>query len=670
MFDSLFQRNRAEFQVFINHMNDAIYVMEVTDDGTFKYLVINEAGMEQADIGQDAIGKTLEEVLPKEKSTLIEGYYTQVLDKKKPIKYVYKDGGYAESILTPIFDSNNNIRHILSVTRDITKRKLMEYELEKNKQIYESLFQQNTDAVYSIDLEGILQTVNRAWESLTGYSIDEILYTSFSNFIAPEYLEKAFIHYEKSKKGEPQEYEIQLIHKSGYLVDCLVKNIPIFIDGEIIGVYGIAKDITEEKRIYKAIRESEERFSNLLDYSPDANFIHVDEYIVYANQAANKLLGVSEGELIGKSIFDFYPFKSRGIVVQHLKEFRENGESLGLVEEKIININGKEIDVEVSRIQTNYKGKLGIHAVVRNISERKRLEKALKVSEEKYRLITESSRDLIQLIGKNRITVYASPSHAKILGHSAEYYVNNKFEDIVYDESRNEFIQEFQNVLQTHKHSSMEVRVLHGTGHWFWLHFDLIPILDEDGNLENILLVGEDITDRKKYQEQIHQMAFHDALTGLPNRRLFNESIEQSISLAKRTETKVAILYLDCDNFKPVNDKLGHDAGDEFLQIFAKRLKESVRECDVVSRIGGDEFVILLTNIENKEDVNDVAARIRQNTIKPWEYKEHSFQVTASIGLAIYPNDGVSAKALLNHADKALYKAKEKGKNTIEWYSN
>nr|WP_279401348.1 GGDEF domain-containing protein [Piscibacillus salipiscarius] len=176
------------------------------------------------------------------------------------------------------------------------------------------------------------------------------------------------------------------------------------------------------------------------------------------------------------------------------------------------------------------------------------------------------------------------------------------------------------------------------------------------------------MTERKEAEQKVFYLANNDPLTGIPNRRHFKQTLAREIDRHKETNEKLAVLYLDCDNFKQINDDLGHDAGDDFLLHLARRLRNCLREEDMIARIGGDEFNVLLTGVKSEEDVIKVAERLDHASSKPWEIRGKIYHVTLSIGVAMAPDDGEEVDDLIRKADRALYKAKASGKNRLMWY--
>jgi len=196
----------------------------------------------------------------------------------------------------------------------------------------------------------------------------------------------------------------------------------------------------------------------------------------------------------------------------------------------------------------------------------------------------------------------------------------------------------------------------------------LSPAFNKDGVCTHVFSVTRDITERKQLESRLKFMAYHDVLTGLPNRRLLFIHLQNALAAAKANDEMVAVLYLDCDDFKQVNDTWGHNAGDLFLQMLAERLKTCVREGDTVARLGGDEFVIILTAIQSQRQVEKVAKRILQALQQSWTIEEGTFHSTTSIGIALYPTTASDADQLLCYADKALYTAKAKGRSRYHCY--
>ena len=201
-----------------------------------------------------------------------------------------------------------------------------------------------------------------------------------------------------------------------------------------------------------------------------------------------------------------------------------------------------------------------------------------------------------------------------------------------------------------------------------WVLASYIQI--EYQNKPSILGWLYDITDRKQMEEEIQHIAYHDLLTGLPNRILLNDRLHQALSIAERENTTVALMFVDLDKFKPINDTYGHEVGDLMLEAVAGRISKCLRKSDSVARIGGDEFVVLLPGVENIEAALEVAEKIRKSLNQPFEIAELSLNISSSTGIAIYPDHTTKERQLINHADTAMYHAKKNGKNNVQLYNS
>ncbi|MGM7636754.1 sensor domain-containing protein [Bacillus sp. Hm123] len=294
---------------------------------------------------------------------------------------------------------------------------------------------------------------------------------------------------------------------------------------------------------------------------------------------------------------------------------------------------------------------------------------ARKSMEEKYRLITEYSSDLIAIIDMKGHFHYLSPSHENLLGYDLSLLQSQPFLHWVHDEDQERVLTELKNIAQKKKISSkLEFRFKQADGSYMNAETNLNPIYDNADAIQHFVVVTRDTTDRKKSDEIIRHLAYHDPLTNLPNRRYFMNSLYDEVEAVKKNGRSLAVLIIDLDHFKNVNDSGGHDKGDFVLVEAAMRIKNSVRDGDVIARHGGDEFTILLKNITNQEEVQRVAERIRANLNRPIKVFDQHYTMSCSIGIATFPESGKEAGTLLTHADMALYKVKNNNRNDCAFF--
>lgn len=303
------------------------------------------------------------------------------------------------------------------------------------------------------------------------------------------------------------------------------------------------------------------------------------------------------------------------------------------------------------------------------LHRKNRYEAALLESEQRYRLIAEHSSDLIQVVNLDGVVTYASPSHRTVLGYEPSCYVGREIFYQPTSEVDTAFQQKMINIVITGVPNTCEIYRKCGDGRYIWIEINGTPVFHKNGSIEHLIIVGRDITDRKRYEEQLEHLAFHDGLTGLPNRRLFEKLLEKSIANAQRGNYQLAVMYIDCDNFKQINDTFGHTMGDNFLIQYAERLQSCIPTGDIVARLGGDEFAICLSKIECETDAKAVADQILTVSRMPWTVDEQFFSTTTSVGVAFYPVSDTDAVELMKKADLALYAAKGAGKNQYRLFA-
>jgi diguanylate cyclase (GGDEF)-like protein/PAS domain S-box-containing protein len=537
---------------------------------------------------------------------------------------------------------------------------------ESSMEIYQSIIEHNSDAIFVLTVDFRISKINQVVTKVFGYSQDELEGIPLIDLIVPEHIEKFNLHFNQVIQGTACEDEIDTIHKCGEILHIHVKSIPLFVKNKMVGIFCVAKDLTELIKAKISLRKSEERFQKVVEYSPNGILVHRNEIIEYANPASIKIM--NDDHLIGKSIISCIHSSDYETYKQRHSDFKI-GKDLPFTEMKWVRPDGEIIQVEAGGVSFIDDGSVLITSIFRDVTDRYKIEQALKESEERYRLIADNVKDLVAIFDANGVTKYASPSHQLVLGFAQDDYEGKHAFDYVHPEDLPNRKSLFRDLVLTKENKVLEFRHKHVNGDWIWIEEKVVPIFDESGNLLHFLAFGREITDRKMYEAQLNQMAYHDTLTGLPNRRLLKERLDQSLKEAKRYDRKLAVLYLDLDNFKQINDSFGHDVGDELLKQFSDGVGNLLRDCDTFARVGGDEFTILLPEIQTVEDVFQITNSIITFLQNPWRIGDQTFQATSSIGVAFYPNDASTTEMLMKLADKALYEAKEDGKNNIKSYS-
>lgn len=298
-----------------------------------------------------------------------------------------------------------------------------------------------------------------------------------------------------------------------------------------------------------------------------------------------------------------------------------------------------------------------------DITKEKELEEELARGNEKYRLIAENSVNLISLINKDGMFHYISPSFNRILQYDLCYLENRNLFEIIHPADLTVFKENVDKALNKRlKNIEMELRIRNSCGQYVYVETDLSIVHQSTYSKEPLILVSmKDISAEKEIEKQILHLSYYDPLTGFPNRLSFISELRKE--MLKSHVQSIGILFLDLDNFKSINEQLGHDSGDIFLKEAAEKIKNSIRPSDVAARMSGDEFIIMLRNVKDEETVKTISNRIINSFNKPITVDNKEFIVTCSIGIAIYPQHGTTAEELIKNADKALTHVKKGTKN-------
>jgi diguanylate cyclase (GGDEF)-like protein/PAS domain S-box-containing protein len=314
---------------------------------------------------------------------------------------------------------------------------------------------------------------------------------------------------------------------------------------------------------------------------------------------------------------------------------------------------------------------LAVEGLVHDISERKQADQALREAEGRYRGLFENALEGVFRTTPDGEYLDANPALAAIYGYDSPASLMASIRDIgtqLYVDPRRR--EEFMRVMREHGAVQVfESQIYRRDGQIIWIAESARAVRDADGQVLLYEGMVEDITERKTYERRLEWQATHDALTGLANRSLLQDRLELAIRRAAEEVTQVAVIFVDLDRFKLINDTLGHQVGDELLQIIARRLQLCVRGADTIARQGGDEFVLVTSGAPGKYPAGRTLELITQAVAEPCTVGGREYQLTCSIGVALYPQDGRDAETLLKHADSALYRAKDNGRNNIQFFT-
>jgi|GEM_PF-6173418 len=442
---------------------------------------------------------------------------------------------------------------------------------------------------------------------------------------------------------------------------------PLYTNGEYFGTLLVHRDVTEQIRAEEALKESENRFRLLAEHATDlvARMSPAGEWL-YVSPSCEDILGYQPGEMIGRSIFDFI---HQDCLPQAAACLRRD--SCRFVCRALCKSGGHVwLETSSQALRDPHSGEiLEVHASSRDTTEAKRIQDALKRSNEKFSKAFHTSLDGFaitrldngQLLEVNRV-------FAQILGADQEKLVGARLETMPSWLSEADQ-QRLRRELEQHRevrNFEATLRSADGQEVFVLLSASVLDLQQEPCLIYSL----KNITDQKMAEKEIKFMAMHDLLTGLPNRRLFLDRFEQALNRSKRYGEKIGLLFVDLDRFKQVNDDRGHQVGDAVLKEAAARLEECVRKSDTVARIGGDEFVLVLGGQMEARHVEVVARKVIHELAKDYTVFGFRCSVGASVGISLFPEDGQTLDVLMNKADAAMYRAKGAGGNMYLFYTN
>lgn len=657
--------------MLMDGISDYIFFMEVVGPRRFKYMYMNNSAHDHSPIkGAEWKGKYIEDLLELDQAEGLIDAYQSVVEKKEPLTFedeIIINGTLfrGHSVLTPMLGDEGQVTYIVSMTRNITELIEKERDLSRINAIYRSLMQNTTDAILIVDREGVVLEANHSMEKLYGYTIEELQSSPFP-FVPDKCKGEPERLMNQALEGAISGYETVRVRKDGQLLDVSISASSIQNEeGETIGISSIVRDITEEKSAKRKLEASRSRYRSLFRHNPQAILtLTFQGTIKKANRASVRLLQKSDDDLKHTSILGWVTKEKKAWVRQQLLESFFHKDT-GF--QTYFHVGGEERILYVSLVPVIREGeKEGIYAILEDRTEQVKAHEALRQSEEKFRLIADHSNDLISVFSPMGELLYASPSHEQFLGHDPlEMSQNELMQQVEFN-----VLQQLEASFKSEKEFTVSLQLKSRSGEPVWFECRGTPVVSEQGDVSHFVLVARDISEQKNYEEKLERFAFYDYLTHLPNRRLFEDRVEQAILQSERSAKSFALLYLDGDGFKCINDQFGHEVGDEFLRSVGKRMKESIRSGDSIGRIGGDEFAILLENIDDRNLIREVTQRTLVQLREPYRVKGEEIHSSFSIGVACYPEDGRSLDDLFRSADQALYRGKREGKNQVRLYED
>jgi diguanylate cyclase (GGDEF)-like protein/PAS domain S-box-containing protein len=527
--------------------------------------------------------------------------------------------------------------------------------------------------LFEIDLDGRFTYVSDGIERISGYSPDEVIGLTPVDLVPPKARERvrAWAAANIAPDGVMRDFEHELLTKSGQTVWLRASAVGLFDDdGRRIGQRGSARDITQRKLAEQRTEQSRRFLDGLVNAMPDPIAVKTgDGRYVAANDALCALYGLTRAQILDRSDEQLLP--------PDAARFAQDTDAQALAatgpvefETELDTASGRRwILVRKSALDRS-DGSRVVVSVLTDLTQRREMEQALRESEMRFRDFAEAASEFVWETDLQGRFTYVSSQVESAWGYRESELLGRTPLDFAPPGEAERVRQWLERNMQADgSFKDLEQRIIGKHGDVRWLQINAVGLFDAEGQRIGQRGAGRDITERKQAEARISHLATRDALTNLPNRLLLNDRLQHALAAARRQNTTIAVMFIDLDRFKTINDSLGHDVGDELLCEVARRLGRCVRDSDTLARLGGDEFVIVLDGLSDPADAQVVGNSVMQALSAPFVIRGHRLVTSASIGVSCYPADGPDAAVLMRHADIAMYHAKGTGRNALRFFS-
>ncbi|MGX9463071.1 PAS domain S-box protein [Shewanella sp. A14] len=569
---------------------------------------------------------------------------------------------------TPFTDLKGVVQGIVGVSSDLAERKDIEKQLQRSETTYRNIISTAQDGFLIVSLEGNIIEVNESFANMTGYSMAELINMSVNQIETSNKHQFSAENILIAKHKKRLHFTSMNRHKQGHLFHVEV-NIS-FWDGDNGMFFCFVKDISERIEAEKKLLLSESKFRHIFERIPAISVQGYDKNrsVIFWNQASENLYGYTREQALGEKLENLIiPPEHRKHVIDNVNGWINDGVPIPAGELVLRRADGSGVAVYSSHtLINNTDNETELYCIDIDLSAQKKAEEhALTLSQ----AIEQSPISMVLTDTDGKIE-YVNSAFVKISGYCAEEVLGQSTSMLKSGLTPKSLYKELWSAISKGHAWQGELQNRRKNGDIFWEHAHIAPIFDNAGVTKHYLALKQDVTQYKQQEEKILHQAHYDSLTGLPNRLLSLDRLSQMLKDAYRSNNNVAVLFLDLDDFKKVNDTLGHSVGDELLIQAASRLKNTIRDNDVVGRLGGDEFIVILNNIHDPAEVEIIASKLLKQFYTPFMLEHRELVSTISIGIALFPLDSEDPKELLRQADSAMYHSKDRGRNTYNFYTH
>ena len=663
--------------VLISRLSDG-YITDVNNAFTY-----HSGHTKEESIGNTTVGLNLW-VNPNDRQKFINELQTKGFCENFEAQLWKKDGSQHTGILSARITVIQGVPHIVSTTRDITEYKRVEEALRESEARAQLILDMAMDAVISINQDGMVIGWNREAERMFGYAAGHALGRELAELIVPPAYRKAhkqsMQHFVKTGSSTiiGKRIEITGMRADGSEIPVELAIVAVLRQGEYF-FNAFVRDITERKMAEQSLissanklRESQRLLEAIVEHIPVMVFLKraSDLRFELFNRAGEELLGYSRSDLLGKGNYDLWPKEQGDWFTAADRKVLASKEVTVIPEEPINTASGETRYLNTWKIALRDEDGEPTHllGISIDISERKQAEEMLRIAATAF-----ESHESLMITDANRVILRVNKAFTEDTGYTAEEVVGQTPRLLRSGRHKADFY-----------HAMWET--IHRTGSWQGEIWDrrkngeiypkwltITAVKGEDGVVTHYVGSHINIKERKAAEEKIQYLGFYDSLTRLANRRLLMDRLHQALASSARIGREGALLLIDLDNFKSLNDTLGHQVGDLLLQQVAQRLESCVRDGDTVARLGGDEFVVMLENLseqalEAAAQAETIGEKILATLSQPYQLGTHEHYGTASIGATLFDGDPQGSDELLKQADIAMYQAKKAGRNTLRFF--